>query len=399
MKFSTIAIRAGQPPDPTTGAINFPVYQTSTYVQEEPGKHKGFSYSRTDNPTRKALEENIAALEGSDYGLCFASGLAAVNTVMNLLKAGDHIIAPDDLYGGTYRIFTQVFSKYGLNFTFLDMTEPDRVLQAIRENTRVIWIETPSNPLLKITDIEALTRIASNHGCLSVVDNTFASPYLQQPISLGADISLHSTTKYLGGHSDMIGGALVTRRQDLHEQLKFYQNAVGAIPGPQDCYLVLRGLKTLSLRMEKHCSNARTIARFLNEHHGVSRVFYPGLGFHPGHQIARKQMKDFGGMVSFELKSGWKGAFQFVKATRLFLLAESLGTVFSLVNHPATMTHASIPEEIREKNGITSGLLRLSIGLEDVDDLIEDLEQALVAAERDETKSKVSAKKNLIPAW
>ncbi len=393
MRFSTIAIRAGQAPDPTTGAINFPIYQTSTYVQEEPAKHKGFSYSRTENPTRKALEENIAALEGSEYGLCFASGLAAVNTVMNLLKSGDHIIAPDDLYGGTYRIFTQVFSKYGLNFTFLDETDPDQVLKAIRTNTRVIWIETPSNPLLKIPAIKALTRIASDHSCLAVVDNTFASPCLQQPLSLGADISLHSTTKYLGGHSDMIGGALVTNQPELYEQLKFYQNAVGATPGPQDCYLVLRGIKTLSLRMEKHCSNARAIAEFLNEHPGVNRVFHPGLESHPGHQIAKKQMKDFGGIVSFELKSGWKGALQFVKATKLFSLAESLGTVFSLVNHPATMTHASIPENIREKTGITNGLLRLSVGLEDVEDLIEDLEQALAAAEKSETK------RDIVPAF
>lgn len=386
MRFSTTAIRAGQAPDPTTGAINFPIYQTSTYVQEEPAKHKGFSYSRTENPTRKALEENIAALEGAEYGLCFASGLSAVNTVMNLLETGDHVIAPDNLYGGTFRIFTKVFSKYGLKFTFLDETDPEQVRKAIRTNTRVIWIETPSNPLLKITDIKELTQIASDHDCLSVVDNTFASPYLQQPLSLGAEISLHSTTKYLGGHSDTIGGALVTNKKELYEQLKFYQNTVGAVPGPQDCYLVLRGIKTLSLRMEKHCSNARAVAEFLNDHPGVNKVFYPGIESHPGHQIAKKQMKDFGGMVSFELKAGWKGVLQFVKAAKLFSLAESLGTVFSLLNHPATMTHASIPENIREKTGITNGLLRLSIGLEDAEDLIEDLDQALIAAGQNDKK-------------
>lgn len=314
MKFSTIAIRAGQSPDPTTGAISFPIYQTSTYVQEEPAKHKGFSYSRTENPTRKALEENIAALENAEYGLCFASGLAAINTVMNLLKTGDHVIAPDDLYGGTYRIFTEVYEKYGIDFTFVDETDPSNVKKAIQKNPKIIWIETPSNPLLKITDIEALSRIASSHSCMAVVDNTFASPYLQQPLSLDADIVIHSTTKYLGGHSDVIGGALVTNRQDLFEQLKFYQNAVGAVPGPQDCYLVLRGTKTLSLRMEKHCANARAIVAFLNDHQTVSKVYYPGLQTHAGCSIAKKQMKDFGAIVSFELKSGWEGAFKFAKA-------------------------------------------------------------------------------------
>ncbi len=375
MKFSTIAIRAGQSPDPTTGAINFPIYQTSTYVQEAPAKHKGFSYSRTENPTRKALEENIAALEDAEYGLCFASGLAAVNTVLNLLKTGDHVIVPDDLYGGSYRIFTQVYEKYGIEFTFLDQTDSDQVERAVRQNTKIIWIETPSNPLLKITDIEKLSSIASKHDCLAVVDNTFASPYLQRPLALGSGIVLHSTTKYLGGHSDVIGGALVTNQEELFEQLKFFQNAVGAIPGPMDCYLVLRGIKTLPMRLEKHCANAKIIAAYLDEHPKVSRVYYPGLPTHPGHSIAKKQMKDFGAMVSFELKSGWKGAFEFAKSVKLFCLAESLGTVVSLVNHPASMTHASIPQEVREKNGITNGLIRLSVGCEDAKDLIEDLEQ------------------------
>lgn len=382
MRFSTIAIRAGQIPDPSTGAISFPIYQTSTYVQDEPAKHKGFSYSRTENPTRQALEKNIAALEYAKYGLCFASGLAAVNAVMNLLKTGDHVIAPDDLYGGTYRIFTQVYEKYGIGFAFVDQTDPDNVLQAIKPSTKLIWIETPSNPLLKITDIEGLSNIASRHGCLAVVDNTFASPYLQQPLSLGADIVIHSTTKYLGGHSDVIGGALAIDRQDLFEQLKFYQNAVGAVPGPLDCYLVLRGTKTLPLRMEKHCANARSIAAFLSGHQAVSKIFYPGLKTHHGYSIAKKQMKDFGGMLSFELKHGWEGSFKFTKAVKLFSLAESLGTVVSLVNHPASMTHASIPQEVREKTGITNGLLRLSVGCEDAKDLIEDLEHALEAAGR-----------------
>jgi cystathionine beta-lyase/cystathionine gamma-synthase len=384
MRFSTLTIRAGQSPDPTTGAITFPIYQTSTYVQEEPAKHKGFSYSRTENPTRRALETNIAALEDAAHGLCFASGLAAINTVMNLLQSGDHVIAPDDLYGGTYRMFMQVYEKYGIRFTFVDATDPKNVLRAFQPSTKMIWIETPSNPLLKISDIEALARIASQRGCLAIVDNTFATPFLQQPLSLGSDVVIHSTTKYLSGHSDVIGGALVTDRQDLFERLKFYQNAVGAVPGPLDCYLVLRGIKTLSLRMEKHCANARAVAAFLSEHQAVHKVYYPGLKTHNGHSLAKKQMKDFGGIVSFELKTGWEGAFRLTKAVKLFSLAESLGTVVSLVNHPASMTHASIPQDVREKNGITGGLLRLSVGCEDVNDLLEDLQQALAVAEKNQ---------------
>jgi len=340
--------------------------------------------------------KNIAALENAKYGLCFASGLAAINTVLNLLKTGDHVIAPDDLYGGTYRIFTLVYEKYGIDFDFVDETDPDNVEQAIRQNTKLIWIETPSNPLLKISDIEVLSRIASSRGCLAVVDNTFASPYLQKPLSLGADIVIHSTTKYLGGHSDVIGGALVIDQQDLFEQLKFYQNAVGAVPGPQDCYLVLRGIKTLPLRLEKHCANSRAIAAFLSEHQEVSKVYYPGLETHNGYSIARKQMKDFGGIVSFELKTGWKGAFNFAKAVKLFTLAESLGTVVSLVNHPASMTHASIPQEVREKNGITNGLLRLSVGCEDVNDLIEDLQRGLSTVNRKRVKKDHSRKQRFI---
>lgn len=380
MKFSTLAIRSGQSPDPTTGAVSFPIYQTSTYAQEEPAQHKGFCYSRTDNPTRKALENNIAALENAKYGVCFASGLAAVNTVLNLLKSGDHVIAPDDLYGGSYRIFTEVYTKYGIEFTFVDQTNLSQVQGALKENTKVIWIETPSNPLLKISDIKALSVIASNHGSLSVVDNTFASPYLQHPLELGAHIVLHSTTKYLSGHSDIIGGALVTNNSDLFEKLKFYQNAVGAIPGPQDCYLVLRGIKTLPLRMDKHCNNTKTIAAFLTQHDSIKHVYYPGLESHPGYHIAKSQMKNFGGIVSFELKTEGEGATIFAKTVNLFLLGESLGTVVSLVNHPATMTHASIPEDVRSQHGISNGLLRLSVGCEDVEDLIDDLDQALNAA-------------------
>lgn len=379
MKFSTLAIRSGQSPDPTTGAVSFPIYQTSTYAQEELAKHKGFCYARTENPTRRALENNIAALENADYGVCFASGLAAVNTVLNLLKSGDHVIAPDDLYGGSYRIFTEVYTKYGIDFTFVDQTNLSQVQGALKENTKVIWIETPSNPLLKISDIKALSEIASNHGCLAVVDNTFASPYLQHPLELGAHIVLHSTTKYLSGHSDIIGGALVTNEPDLFEKLKFYQNAVGAVPGPQDCYLVLRGIKTLPLRMEKHCNNTKTVAAFLTQHDSIKHVYYPGLESHPGYHIAKSQMKDFGGMVSFELKTEGKGAAIFAKNVNLFLIGESLGSVISLVNHPASMTHASIPEDVRKQHGISNGLLRLSVGCEDVEDLIDDLDQALYA--------------------
>jgi cystathionine beta-lyase/cystathionine gamma-synthase len=377
MKFSTISIRAGQKPDPSTGAICFPIYQTSTYAQEEPAKHKGFCYSRTQNPTRKALEENIAALENARYGLCFASGLAAVNTVLNLLKTGDHVIAPDDLYGGSYRLFSQVFKKYGICFTFVDQTDLQKVEQAFTENTKIVWIETPSNPLMKVADIQALSNLAYKHNAYAVVDNTFATPYLQRPLGLGSNIVLHSTTKYLGGHSDVIGGALVTNDDELYESLKFYQNAVGAIPGPQDCYLILRGIKTLSLRMDRHCASASAIASFLDKHPFVKKVFYPGLPTHPGYSIAEKQMRQFGGMVSLELNSDLDGVIRFLKKLRFFYLGESLGTVQSLVNHPASMTHASIPQNVREETGITDNLLRLSVGCEGEEDLITDLEQAL----------------------
>ncbi|MBI4713310.1 MAG: cystathionine gamma-synthase [Planctomycetes bacterium] len=377
LRFETKAVHSGQPPDPTTGAIMMPIYQTSTYAQEAVGVHKGFSYSRTANPTRKALETNLAALEGAKYGLAFASGLAAVNTVMNLLKSGDHVVSANDLYGGTYRIFTKLFVNYGLDFDFVDATDLNNIRQAIRPNTKVLWLETPSNPLLKITDLKGAIAIAKKHKLLSVVDNTFATPYLQLPLELGADIVLHSTTKYLGGHSDIIGGALLTNNKDLYERLKFYQNAVGAVPGPLDCFLTLRGTKTLALRMQKHCANAKAVARFLSKHPKVKRVYYPGLPSHPGHSIARKQMKDFGGMVSFEVKGNVARTKKIAASTKIFALAESLGSTCSLINHPPSMTHASMPPEVRHKIGIYDNLIRLSIGIENVQDLIDDLKQAL----------------------
>lgn len=381
MKFSTKAIHLAEGPDKQTGAITLPIYQTSTYQQVEPGVHRGFSYSRTENPTRKALEENLAVLEGGKYGVALASGLAAVNTVLNLLKTGDHIVATYDLYGGSYRIFTKVYNKYGLEFSFVDTTRLESIEQALQENTRLLWLETPSNPLLNITDIRAAVKIARKRGVLTVVDNTFATPYLQQPLELGVDIVVQSTTKYLGGHSDLIGGAVIVNDEDIYNQLKFYQNAVGAVPGPQDCFLVSRGIKTLAVRVERHCQNARKVAEFLKSHPQVNRVFYPGLDEHPGHAIARRQMKDFGGIVSFELKGGFEAAKTVATSVKIFTLAESLGTVCSLINHPATMTHASIPPEVRIKNGITDGLLRLSVGIEDIEDIISDLTQALSKVE------------------
>lgn len=376
MRFSTKAIHIGQSPDVATGAIMTPIYQTSTYVQKAIGVNKGFVYSRTDNPTRKVLEQNLAALENGAHGLCFASGLAAVNTVLNLLSSGDHIISANDLYGGSYRIFTAVYQKYGLSFDFVDTTNLSNIEKAITINSKLLWLETPSNPLLKITDIRGAVVLAKKHHLICVVDNTFATPCLQRPLDLGADIVLQSTTKYLGGHSDIIGGALITNRQDLYEKLKFYQNAVGGVPGPLDCFLVLRGTKTLALRMERHCENAQAIARFLQKHPKVKRVYYPGLASHPGHSLAKKQMRNFGGMVSLEVKSTGAKTEKFVASTKLFALAESLGTVRSLINHPATMTHASVPPEVRKRIGITDNIVRLSIGLEDYRDLIDDLKQA-----------------------
>lgn len=377
MRFATKAIHAGVEPDPATGAIMTPVYLTSTYAQTAPGQHKGYEYSRSDHPTRAALERNLAALEGVDYGLAFASGLAAENTVLNLLQPGDHVVATRDLYGGTYRLFERVWAKYGVEFSYADGEDIDALRQAFRPNTRMLWIETPSNPMLAITDLKAACELAHAHGALAVVDNTFATPYLQRPFEFGADIVVHSTTKYLGGHSDVVGGALCVRDHAVYEQLKFYQNAVGAVPGPLSCFLVLRGIKTLALRMRQHCENARRIAEYLANHPEVKTVRYPGLPSHPGHERARQQMLDFGAIVTMELHGGVERAMRFLSSTRLFTLAESLGGVESLMCHPATMTHASIPPEERAKIGVTDSLIRLSVGVEDVEDLLEDLAQAI----------------------
>ncbi|MFH1226601.1 MAG: cystathionine gamma-synthase [Planctomycetota bacterium] len=377
MKFATKAIHAGNDPDTATGAISVPIYQTSTFVQEAVGVHKGFCYSRTGNPTRSALESNLASLENAKYGLTFSSGLAAVNTVMNLLKTGDHIISANDLYGGTYRIFTKLFVNYGLTFDFVDTTNLDNIKNALRVNTKVLWLETPSNPLLKITDLKGAIALTKKHKIITVVDNTFATPCLQQPFALGADIVLHSTTKYLGGHSDILGGALITNNADLYERLKFFQNAVGAVPGPLDCFLILRGTKTLELRMKRHCANAMAVAKFLSKHPKVNKVYYPGLPSHPGHNIAKRQMTGFGGMVSFEVKGDAKKTKKIAASTKLFALAESLGCVRSLINHPPSMTHASVPPDVRKRVGINDNLIRLSIGIEDPLDLINDLKQAL----------------------
>jgi cystathionine gamma-lyase len=376
--FDTLAIHAGQPNDEATGSVTVPIHQTSTFGQEEPGVNKGFCYSRTGNPTRAALEANLAALEGGRFGLAFASGLAAVNTVLNLLKPGDHVVAGRDLYGGSYRIFTKVYAKLGITFSFVDITDPGEVESALRPETRLLWLESPSNPLLQLVDLTATAAIARARGVLTVVDNTFATPYLQQPLALGADIVVQSTTKYLAGHSDVIGGGLVTSDAELYADLKFHQNAVGAVPGPQDCFLVLRGIKTLSVRMDRHCANARALAGFLDAHPRVRRVFYPGLASHPGHAVAARQMKDFGGVIAFELEGG-EEARSFASRVRLWTLAESLGSVKSLLCHPATMTHASVEPDVRRRAGIEDGLVRLSAGLEDVRDLVADLEQALGA--------------------
>lgn len=377
-KFDTLAIHAGQPNDARTGSVTFPIYQTSTYGQIEPGVTRGFCYSRTGNPTRQALEECLAALEGGAAGIAFASGLAAVSACVNLLRAGDHVVACRDLYGGAYRLFTKVYAKFGIDFTFVDTTDLDAIDAALRPETKLLWLETPSNPLLCVTDIAAASGIAKRRGGITVVvDNTFASPYIQQPLALGADVVLHSTTKYLNGHADVIGGALVTNDPALAEALRFQQNAVGAVPGPQDCFLVLRGIKTLGVRMERHCRNAVRIAGFLASHPKVGRVHYPGLPTHPGYAVARRQQKLFGAMLSFELKCGVDEAKRFTTRTRLFTLAESLGSVKSLLCHPPTMTHASVEAEVRRKNGIPDGLIRLSVGIEDAGDLIDDLNQAL----------------------
>ncbi|MCK4908934.1 MAG: cystathionine gamma-synthase [Planctomycetes bacterium] len=377
MHFATKAIHQGQEPDKETGAIITPIYQASTYVQPAPGQPKGFSYSRTDNPTRQALEKNLAPLENARYALVFSSGLAAVNNILNTFKSGDHVVSASDIYGGTYRLFTRVFQNYNIEFTFVDPTDLNNISGAIKANTKLLWLETPSNPLLKVTDIKAAVAIGKKSQLTVVVDNTFATPYLQLPLDLGADVVLQSTTKYLGGHSDIVGGAVITNDEKLHEQYKFYQNAVGTGASPLDCFLVLRGIKTLALRMERHCENARAVAEFLEQHSKVEKVYYPGLPGHPGHEIAKKQMRDFGAMLSFEPKCTDDQAKKLVASTKIFSLAESLGCVRSLINHPPTMTHASVPADVRKKIGISEKLIRLSVGIEDKRDLIADLEQML----------------------
>ena len=376
--FATRAIHAGQEPEPSTGAVVVPIFQTSTYAQPQLGKHRGYEYSRTGNPTRTALETCIASLEGGRYGLAFASGMAAEATIMRLLGPTDDTIAMDDLYGGTYRLFKQVLEPMGLTFSFVDATLPEAVEAAWTPQTRMVWIETPTNPRLKLVDVSAVSAIAHAHGALVVVDNTFMSPLFQRPLALGADIVVHSATKYLGGHSDTISGVLVVDREDLRERLAYLQNAVGGVPGPMDAWLVLRGLKTLAVRMREHERNAVAVARFLEGHARVQRVYYPGLAGHPQHALARRQMQGFGGMVSFELQGGLSAARRVVERLRIFTLAESLGGVESLVEVPAVMTHASIPEPVRRKHGVPEGLIRLSVGLEDVQDLISDLDRALL---------------------
>jgi cystathionine gamma-lyase len=378
--FSTRAIHAGQDPDPATGATIVPIYQTSTYTQEAPGRHKGYEYSRTANPTRTALEECVAALEGADYGLAFASGLAATTAVMSLLSPGDHIVAGDDLYGGTYRLFDKVLpSSGGLEFTYADTTDAASVEEALRPQTKLLWIETPTNPMLTLSYIAKLSEMAHKRGAFVVVDNTFASPYFQNPLAHGAEIVVHSTTKYMGGHSDVVGGAVVTSNEELWEGIKFYQNAAGAVPGAFDSWIVLRGLKTLAVRMRQHEENALAVARFLQDHPEVDRVYYPGLPDHPQHELAKEQMSGFSGRVSFTLKGGAEAAYAVVQKTRVFHFAESLGGVESLITHPATMTHAAIPREQREARGVTDGLMRLSVGIEDKEDLIADLDGAISA--------------------
>jgi len=378
MKFGTKAIHAGIEPDPSTGAIMTPIFQTSTYVQDAPGVHKGYEYARTQNPTRKVLEDNPAALEHGTHGVVFASGLAAQDAIMKMLAPGDEIVSTNDLYGGSYRQMVKIYEGFGIRSRFVNMTDLGEVEAAITEHTKLLWIETPTNPMLQLVDIAALTALAARHGVKTVVDNTFASPYLQNPIDLGADMVLHSATKYLGGHSDVILGAVVTADSQIAEKLHFIQNASGAVPGPLDCFLVLRGIKTLHVRVQRACENAARIADFLATHKKVDRLYYPGLENHPGHDIARRQMRGFGAMVSFDLKDKTQDAANVILSkTKLFSLAESLGGVESLIGHPASMTHASIPRPDRLKVGLTDSLIRLSVGIEDADDLIEDLRMAL----------------------
>jgi len=380
MKFATKAIHAGQEPDITTGAIMTPIYQTSTFVQASPGNNKGYAYARGKNPTRSALEKNIAALENAKHTLCFSSGMGAIDAVIKTLRPGDEVVTGDDLYGGTYRMYTKVFEGFGIRFHFVNLSDANNIRKYINEKTRLIWVETPTNPMMNIVDIAACAAIAKEHKVTLAVDNTFASPYLQNPLDLGADLVMHSVTKYLGGHSDVIMGALCTNDDALHEKLAFIHNSCGATPGPMDSFLVMRGIKTLHLRMERHCSNGKAVAHFLKGHPRVDKVYWPGFPEHPNHDIAKKQMKDFGGMISFTLKGNkLEDAFRLASSTKLFSLAESLGGVESLIGHPATMTHASIPKAEREHAGVVDSLLRLSVGVEDEQDLIDDLKQALNA--------------------
>lgn len=377
-KFGTKAIHAGAEPDPSTGAIMTPIFQTSTYVQESPGKHKGYAYARGKNPTREALQKNIAALENAKHCLCFSSGMGAMDAVIKLMRPGDEVITGDDLYGGSYRMFTKVFANYGIKFHFVNMTNASNIEKYINKNTKLIWAETPTNPTMQIIDIEACGNIAKKHNLILAVDNTFASPYLQNPLALGANIVMHSVTKYLGGHSDVVMGAIVLNDDKLYEQLAFIHNSCGATPGPMDSFLVMRGIKTLHLRMERHCFNGKKIAEFLKTHPKIEKVYWPGFTDHPNHEIAKKQMKDFGGMISIVLKGAdLNQTFKIASSFEVFSLAESLGGVESLINHPATMTHASIPKEEREKAGVVDNLLRLSVGVEDVEDLLLDLKNVL----------------------
>lgn len=378
MKFGTKAVHAGVEPDPATGAIMTPIYQTSTYVQSAPGVHKGYEYSRTGNPTRNALENAIAELENGKFGACFGSGLAATDCILKMLKPGDEIISTNDLYGGSYRLFTRIYEGFGLKFHFVPMGDASSVRAKVNANTKLIWVETPTNPMMNVIDIEAMAAVAKEAGAMLVVDNTFATPALQQPLDLGADMVMHSVTKYLGGHSDVVMGALVTRDEKIAERMYFIQNSSGAVCGPMDSFLVLRGLKTLSLRMKQHCENGKAVAHFLKDHPKVDKVYWPGFETHPNHEVAKKQMNGFGGMVSFTLKENTvTAATKVLSATHLFALAESLGGVESLIGHPATMTHAAIPKQEREKTGVVDSLIRLSIGIEDAEDLIADLSKAL----------------------
>jgi cystathionine gamma-lyase len=378
MKFATKAIHAGQEPDPTTGAVMTPIYQTSTYAQKTPGDHKGYEYSRGTNPTRNALEQCLAALENAKHGLAFSSGLGATDAVMKLLMPGDEVITGDDLYGGSYRMFTKIFANFGIKFHFIDMSDAENILPYITDKTKLVWIETPTNPTMKIVDIEAIATITKSKNILLCVDNTFASPYLQNPIDLGADIAMHSATKYLGGHSDVVMGALMMNDDDLYKKLWFIYNATGATPGPQDSFLVLRGIKTLHLRMKAHCENGRKVAEYLKTHPKIDKLYWPGFEDHPNHAVAKKQMRDFGGMISFTVKGATlESTYALASRFKVFTLAESLGGVESLLNHPVSMTHGSIPKADRDRVGVVDSLLRLSVGVEDIDDLLEDLEQAL----------------------